>query len=95
MATNEAYRKQLEARLAQWDAQLDLLAAKARKAGADARIDYENELAALKRQREHAIATLSELSRRGEAAWDDMKVGAERAWDEMGKTIDRLAARFK
>lgn len=95
MATKEAYRRQLEARLAEWDARLDLLAAKARKATADAQIDYENELGALKRQREHAFETLSELARRGEGAWDDVKVGAERAWEEMGRTIDRLAARFK
>jgi hypothetical protein len=95
MATKEAYRKQMEARLAEWDARLDLLAAKTRKATADAQIDYENELDALKRQREHAVETLAELARRSEGAWDDVKIGAERAWDEMGKTIDRLAARFK
>jgi hypothetical protein len=95
MATKEAYRQQLEARLAQWDARLDLLAAKARKATADAQIDHENELGALRRQREHAVATMTELAKRSEGAWDDVKVGAERAWDEMGKTIDRLAARFR
>jgi hypothetical protein len=85
----------MEARLAEWDARLDLLAAKTRKATADARIGYEIELYALKRQREHAVETLAELARRSKGAWDDMEVGAERAWDEMGKTIDRLSARFK
>jgi len=95
MATKEAYRKQLEARLAEWDARLDLLAAKAKKATTDARIDYENELGALKRQREHAVQMLSELARRGEGAWDDVKVGAEHAWDEMSRAVDRLAARFR
>jgi len=94
MATKEAYRKQLEARLEQWDAQLDLLAARAKKATADAQVDYENELGALKRQRERALETLSELAKSGEGAWDDLKVGAERAWDDLGKTIDRLTARL-
>ena len=95
MATKEAYRQKLEAQLAEWDARLDVLNAQARKASADARIDYENELQGLKRQRERARETLAELGRRSETAWEDVKVGAERAWDEMGKALDKVAARFK
>ena len=95
MATKEAYRQKLEAQLAEWDARLDVLNAQARKASAEARIDYENELQGLKRQRERARETLAELGRRSETAWEDVKVGAERAWDEMGKALDKVAARFK
>lgn len=95
MATKEAYRQKLEAQLAEWDARLDVLNARARKASADARIDYENEVQGLKRQRERAHETLAELGRRSETAWEDVKVGAERAWDEMGKALDKVAARFK
>jgi chromosome segregation ATPase len=95
MATKEAYRQKLEAQLAEWDARLDVLNARARKASADARIDYENELQGLKRQRERARDTLAELGRRSENAWEDVKTGAERAWDDMASALDKVAARFK
>ena len=95
MASKEAYRKKLEAKLDEWDAKLDVLAAKAGNASADARIGYENELAALKVKRAAAREKLGELSKRGENAWEDMKGGMENAWDEMGKAIDKVAARFK
>jgi len=95
MATKEAYQKKLEAQLRQWDAELALLNAKANKATADARINYENELESLKSKRAAAHETLEELRKRSENAWEDMKDGAEKAWDEMGKAIEKVAARFK
>ncbi|MBE0594451.1 MAG: coiled coil domain-containing protein [Gemmatimonadales bacterium] len=95
MATKEAYRKKLEAQLAQWDAKLDLWSANARKTTADARINYENELESLKGKRAAAQKKLEELGKRSENAWEDMKDGVEKAWDEMGKAMDRVAARFK
>jgi hypothetical protein len=95
MATKEAYRQKLEAQLAEWDARLDVLNARARKASADVRIEYENELQGLKRQRERAHETLAELGRRSETAWEDMKVGAERAWGEMAGALEKVTARFK
>ena len=95
MASKEAYRKKLEAQLDEWDAKLDVLSAKARKATADARISYENELAALKVKRAAARDSLAELGKRGETAWEDMKDGMEKAWDELGKATEKVAARFK
>ena len=95
MATKEAYQKKLEAQLKEWDAQLALLSAKAKKATADARINYENELESLKSKRAAANKTLEELGKRSENAWEDMKDGAERVWDEMSKAIEKVAARFK
>lgn len=95
MASKEAYRKKLEAQLAEWDARLDAFNARARQASADARIHYENELEGLRRQRAAASDTLAELGRRSETAWEDMKVGVEKAWGEMSSAMDKVAARFK
>lgn len=95
MATKDAYRQKLEAQLAEWDARLDSFAARAKRASAEAWIDYENELEGLRRQRRAAAESLSELGRRGEDAWQDMKAGTEKAWDELGKALDRVAARFE
>jgi uncharacterized coiled-coil DUF342 family protein len=95
MATKEAYRNKLEAQLNEWDAKLDHLDAKVQKAAADARINYENEVESLKKQRAAARTKLDELATQGEGAWEDMKVGIEKAWDELSKAIDSVTARFK
>ena len=95
MATKEAYQKKLDAQLKLWDASFDQWSAKAQKAAADVRINYENELETLKKKRAAANKTFEELGRRSEGAWEEMKDGAERAWDEMSKAMDKMAARFK
>ena len=95
MATKEAYQKKYEAQLKEWDARLDLLKAKAQKAGADVRIKHEDELESLKAKREAAHKMLAELGKRSENAWEDIKDGAEKVWDEMSKAMEKVAARFK
>lgn len=95
MATKDAYQKKLEAQLDEWEAKLEVLAAKARNATADARISYENELEGLKSKRLAARQKLDELGKSSEDAWEDLKDGAESAWDEMGKAIEKFASRFK
>lgn len=95
MASKQEYQQKLEAQLKEWDAKLDVLAAKARKASADARIGYENELNALRARRAAAHDKLQELGRRGETAWEDMKGGMEKAWDEMRKALEKAADRLK
>jgi hypothetical protein len=95
MASKDAYQKQFEAQLKVWDARLDVLNARAQKVTADARINYENELAVLKQKRTAAFGTLGELGRRGGNAWDDVKAGMERAISELGRSFAKVAARFR
>jgi chromosome segregation ATPase len=95
MASRQAYVQKLNAQLKEWDAKLDQLSAKAQKATADARINYENELESLRARRAVANRKLEELGQRGESAWEDMKDGVEKVWDEMGKAMEKVAARFK
>lgn len=95
MASRQAYVQKLNAQLKEWDAKLDQLSAKAQKATADARINYENELESLKARRAVANRKLEELGQRGENAWEDMKDGLEKVWDELGKAVEKVAARFK
>lgn len=95
MAMKEAYQKKLETQFKVWDAKLDGLSAKAQKATADARINYENELESLRSKRAVALKTFEELGKRGENAWEDMKGGVEKVWDDTSKTIEKAAARFK
>ena len=42
-----------------------------------------------------ARSKLSELKKRGEDAWEDVKDKAENAWDELDKAFEKLKARVK
>ena len=95
MATKEAYQQKFAAQLREWDARVDALNASVKVASADARIKYENELESLRSQRAAVQGMLSELGRRSENAWADVKLGAEKAWAEMNKSMEQVAAHFK
>ena len=62
---------------------------------AELRIELEKQLELLTHKRSAAQAKLSELSRRTEGAWEDLKGGTEKAWDEMRQTLNQIAARFR
>lgn len=91
----QAYQDKLEAQLQEWDARLDLVKAKAKALGADAKIEYETQLAALQQKRHEAQAKLADLRSRSEVALTDLKEGTERAWSEMAKATESLVSRFK
>ncbi|MGH8613097.1 MAG: coiled coil domain-containing protein [Gammaproteobacteria bacterium] len=93
--SKQAYQEKLEAQLAEWDARLHLIKAKAKGLQAEAKIEYERQLAALERNRDEAEAKLADLRQRGEAAWEDLKEGTERAWGEFGRAMESFASRFK
>lgn len=93
--SKQAYQEKLEAQLAEWDARLDLIKAKAKGLEGEAKIEYENQLQALQHQRQEALARLKDLRRRSELAWEDLKDGTERAWGELGKAMESFASRFK
>lgn len=95
MATKAAYQKRMEAQLKEWDARFELWSAKAGKATASARVNYENELESLKSKRETAQKALEKLGKRGDNAWEDMKDRAESIWDDMSKSMENAATRFK
>ncbi len=93
--SKQAYQEKLEAQLREWDARLDLLKAKAEAFGADAKIEFETQIAALQQKRHEAQAKLAELGERSEAAWEDLKEGTERAWSELAKATESFTSRFK
>lgn len=93
--SKQAYQEKLEAQLQEWDARLDLIKAKAKGLQAEAKIEYESQLAALEQNRDEAQAKLADLRQRGEAAWEDLKEGTERAWGEFGRAMESFASRFK
>lgn len=95
MSTKEAYMQKLRAQLDEWDAEMQKLKAKALKAKADLKIDYNEDIENMRAKREAARKKLDELGHSGDEAWEDLKEGIEKAWIDLGGAIKSAVSRFK
>jgi transcription elongation GreA/GreB family factor len=91
MSLKDAYREKMEARIAEVQAHLDLLKARAKRAAAEGKIMAYEELADAEQKLDAAKVKLKEFASASEAAFKDMKTGMEKAWDAL-KTAGREAA---
>jgi len=91
----KAYEDKLDAQLAEWNAKIDLLKAKADKATAEAKIEYYKTIESLQHKQADAKAKLQELKTSGDEAWEDIKAGAEKAWTEVKDAYHDASSRFK
>lgn len=95
METKDAYKKKLEAQLAEWDAKIKLLAAKTENAAADARIKYARELDELRIKRHKASDKLKELEESSGETWHKVKISADQMWDDLKSSIASAVSKFK
>ncbi|MDD5224852.1 MAG: hypothetical protein PHE84_12780 [bacterium] len=79
----EADVDKMEAQLRLWTAQIDGLADKAKKTGAQAKIEYLQSIDDLKAKRAVAQAKVDEFRAAGSEKWGEFKAGIERAWDDL------------
>ena len=91
----KAYEEKLDAQLEEWNAQIALLKARADKAKAEARIEYNKSIEALQHRQDEARAKLRELKTSSDEAWEDIKASAEKVWDEVKAAFHSAASRFK
>jgi len=83
MSLKDAYVSKMEAQLKEWGAELDKLKAKAQKATAEGRIEYQKRMESAKAKQQVALGKLEELKRAGEDRWEALKAGVESAWGEL------------
>lgn len=95
MSTRDEYVEKLKARLDAWNADIDALESRARKAQADAQALYRTQIEVLRARSEQAKLQLELLRRASEGAWSEMRAGMEKAWDDMGEAVKAAAARFR
>jgi multidrug resistance efflux pump len=91
----KVYEEKIDAQIKEWNAQIDLLKAKADKAKAEAKIDFYKTIDALQQKQEEAKAKLKELKTAGDEAWEDVKKGAEKAWADIRTAYKDATSRFK
>ncbi|HEU18598.1 MAG TPA: DUF2254 domain-containing protein [Deltaproteobacteria bacterium] len=91
----KAFIDKLAAQLKQWDADIDKLEAKAEKAKAEAKADYQKQIEDLRDKKQTAKDKLDEVKQAGEEAWEELKSGAEEAFDTMKNAFQSAIAKFK
>jgi len=91
MSIEKAYADKLEAQLKEWGAQLELLKAKAAKAGADAKVAYERQLSDWQYKHNAAADKLKELRSAGNERMQGLKIGVEKAWTDLKSAVDQYA----
>lgn len=94
MNDKQAYEKKIEARLEEWSAEIDRLTAKASELEADAQLEYNRRIEALKTMQEAAAEKLEELRKSGDDAWEDLKGGVDEAWTKLEEAFLQAKSRF-
>jgi len=93
-STEQAYKDKMQARLDEFGAEIDKLKAKSERAGADAKIAYQEQIVQLRAQKDAAAKKLSELDDAADDAGEDLKSGIEDAWHSLGEAIKTAKSRF-
>jgi len=92
--TRKEYQEKMAAQVRALGAEIDKLKARGNEAGAEARQQYEQQIAALRSQQSATQERLQELQQSSSEAWDDLKGGFEKAWKDLQKAVDRARTRF-
>lgn len=95
MSSRDEYVRKMQAKLEEWNADIDKLAAKADAVSGELKIEYAEQIAALKVKQAAARQKMEEVQKSGESAWEDLKSGAELAWSAIAESIDSAKSRFK
>lgn len=85
----KAYETHLQAQLALWKADIDVLQAKARRAEVSAKVQYDTTIDSLQRTHAEAGERLRSLQDAGDETWESLKTGTEKAWTEFRDLFHR------
>lgn len=83
LENRKAYETKMDAQLAQWKADIDVLKAKTRRTGVDVMVNYDKAIDAMQGKHDEASKLLRELEAATDEAWENVKAGTEKVWLEL------------
>jgi hypothetical protein len=95
MSTRDEYIRRMQAKLEEWNADIDALTARGSEVSADLKSEYAEQIEPPKAKQAVARHKIEEMQKSGESAWEDLKSGIELAWAAIGEAIDSAKSRFK
>ena len=84
----KSYETTLDAQLALWAADLDVLKAEAKRAQVTAKVSFDQGLEAMQHKHDEAAKRLHNLKAATDDAWEDMKTSTEKVWCEVKALFD-------
>ena len=94
MSKREEYVTKLKEKLDDWNEDIDKLEAKAEHVKDDVKDKYNEEVEAVRKQRDVIKEKATELIESSEDAWEELKTGVEAAWHQLTEAIDRAHSKF-
>ena len=95
MGLREEYQNKVEAQIREWDAKVEELKAKAEQAKAEAKIEYLEQIEALKAKGVVIKKGFEELKSSGEDVWGGLKGKLDTVMEEFKGILDGIASKFK
>lgn len=95
MGKKQEYEQKMAAQLREWKAQIDLLKAKAEKAGAEQKVAYHEQIENLRKHERKARERLDDLRDAGEDAWEHLVDGLERAGRDLKSAFERATEKIR
>lgn len=94
-AERDAYVKKIQAKLDEWNADIDKLEARAKGAQADAQLACNKRIEEMKTRRDELNTRLQEIRNSSGEAWEDLRSGVELAWESMSEAVQSAWSHFR
>jgi len=94
MGEKAAYRKKIDARMKEWNAEIDKLESRADRASADMQLQYYEELKKLRALQDEARSKLEALEEAEEDAWEELKTDVDNAVLAIERAANTALSRF-
>ena len=95
MGLREDYQVQMEKQLNEWKVQTEGFKAGAEKIEANAKVQYEKQLEALRAAQTEAWEDFYKLKGANESAWGQFKAHMDKAGGEVKAAVERMTTDFK
>jgi len=94
MSSRTEYLEKFKTKLDEWDADINMLEAKARESQADAQVEYHKQVETLRKMRDDAQKQYTEMQNAATDAWDALAEGSEKAWAAWVDAFTDARSRF-
>ena len=95
MNKREIYKKKINAKLKEWEAEIKRLETKAEQTKIDVEAKYYDNIEELKNKKKQAQKKLENIKDTSNAAWEEMKDGFEKSWNSLAKSFNKALKKFK
>jgi chromosome segregation ATPase len=94
MNRKELYVQHLQAKMKEWEAEMDKLSARLEQAEVKNRLELKKQIESIDEEKEKVKTRLEELKDSGEDAWEEMRAGVQAAWNELEKSMKNAKDAF-